>query len=92
LKSRTEQKYSYTFRLRAEDPTSLDSCASRDEIQLFVNTSLGMLTGGCELCKYAHYNNSPAMFCEKKKFPINWGSPRCEEFVRASAPALELTR
>jgi len=90
-RARTEQKFAYTFRLRAEDPSSPDFVADRDEMQSFVNASLGLLTGGCELCQFAHHNNSPAMFCEKKKSPINWGNPRCEQFVRApTAPVPEL--
>jgi hypothetical protein len=82
---RTEQKYVYSYRVRADDPTVPSFGADRDEVQMFVNASLGLLTGGCELCEFAHRNNSPAMFCEKKKSPVNWGSPRCEQFVRASA-------
>ena len=88
--SRSEQKYVYSFRVRADDPSSPSFGADRDEMQLFVNASLGLLTGGCELCQFAHRNNSPAMFCEKKKSPVCWGSPRCEQFVRAQAPTLEL--
>jgi hypothetical protein len=83
-KSRSQARYAYSFRLRAEDPNSFDSNASRDEIQQFVNASLGMMTGGCGVCEFAHRNNSPALFCEKKKSPVNWGSPRCEYFIRSS--------
>ena len=88
---KSQQKYSYNFRLKAEDPTSPDFVPDRDEMQLFVNASLGLLTGGCELCQYAHYNNSPALFCEKKHSPINWGDSRCEQFVRAAKPIPKLT-
>lgn len=92
-KSRTEMKYTYSLRMRAEDPNSFDSIAgaSRDEIQQFVNASLGMLTGGCETCEFAHRNNSPALFCEKRKSPVNWGSPRCEYFIRSSTQAPTLS-
>jgi hypothetical protein len=89
---RSEQRYSYNFRVRAEDPTSPNHVSDRDEMQLFVNATLGLLTGGCELCQYAHFNNSPALFCEKKHSPINWGNARCEQFVRAPTQAPELTR
>jgi len=78
-----QTKYTYSFRVRAEDQTSI--CVdgtSRDEIQQFVNASLGMLAGGCGVCEFAHCNNSPALFCEKKKSPVNWSSPRCEYFIR----------
>ena len=82
---RNDERYVFSFRLRAEDPSSPSFGADRDEIQEFVEASLGMLTGGCEVCEYAHRNNSPALFCEKKKSPVNWGGPRCEQFVRALA-------
>jgi hypothetical protein len=87
-KPRSQEKYAYNFRLRAEDPTSLSfDGATRDEIQDFVNASLGMLTGGCEMCEFAHRNNSPALFCEKRKTPVNWGAPRCEYFIRSAERA-----
>ena len=91
-KERSQEKYCYTYRVRAEDPTSPGYGGDRDQMQLFINETLGLLTGGCELCQYAHFNNSPAMFCEKKHTPINWGSPRCENFVRAPARSPELTQ
>jgi hypothetical protein len=87
----SQEAYSYTFRLKAEDSSSPDFVSDRDEMQMFVNATLGLLTGGCELCQYAHFNNSPSLFCEKKRSPINWGSPRCESFVRAAKPIPNLT-
>jgi len=70
--------------MKADDSNSFDADVSRDEIQQFVNASLGMLTGGCEMCEFAHRNNSPALFCEKRKCPVNWGGPRCDYFIRAA--------
>ena len=81
---RSQTRYTYRFKMRAEDPNSFDAEVSRDEIQEFVNASLGMMTGGCEMCEFARRNNSPALFCEKKKSPVNWGSSRCEYFIRAA--------
>jgi len=83
-KARSQTTYQYSFKLRADDPNSVESELSRDDIQDFVNASLGMLTGGCSMCSFAHRNGSPALFCEKKKTPVNWSSPRCEYFVRAA--------
>ena len=83
-KSSSQEKYTFRYSVRAEDPQSFDFGTSRDEIQEFVNASLGMLTGGCETCEFAHRNNSPALFCEKKKSPVNWGAPRCEYFIRSA--------
>jgi len=85
-----EQRYQLRFSLVQEGRTAESVEPSRDEVQLFVNASLGLLTGGCELCQFAHLNSSPAMFCEKKKTPVNWGSPRCEYFVRNPAQAPDL--
>ena len=83
---RSQAKYTYVFKVRAEDSNSpgFDG-ASRDDIQRFVNASLGMLTGGCEMCEFARRNNSPALFCEKNKSPVNWGAPRCEYFIPSVA-------
>jgi hypothetical protein len=90
VRARSQEKYAYSFRQRAEDPNSFDAAVSRDEIQQFVNASLGLMTGGCEACEFAHRNNSPAMFCEKKKSPVNWGSPRCDYFIRSSTQTQNL--
>jgi hypothetical protein len=84
-KPRSQARYTFSFKLRAGDPNSFDADVSRDEIQQFVNASLGMMTGGCEVCEFAHHNNSPALFCEKNKSPVNWGGPRCQYFIRSSA-------
>jgi len=81
---RSQTAYTYRFKMRAEDMNSFDTDVSRDEIQQFVNASLGMMTGGCEMCEFAHHNNSPALFCEKKKSPVNWGATRCEYFIRSA--------
>lgn len=80
-------KYNYRFNLSAEDRPTLGPQEYTEDMQRFVNASLGLLTGGCELCAYARSNNSPALFCEQKKFPVNWGSPRCELFERRSGQA-----
>ena len=80
----SQGRYAYTYRVSAPDTTSIEVGVSRDEIQRFVSASLGMLTGGCEACEFAHRNNSPALFCEKKKSPVNWGAPRCDHFIHNS--------
>ena len=89
-KSGSQTRYAYSFRVSAEDRSSFDFEASRDEIQDFVNASLGMLTGGCEMCEFAHRNNSPALFCGKKKSPVNWGATRCEYFIRSATQTQSL--
>jgi len=89
-KPRSQTRYTYRFSMRADDPNTFGADASRDEIQQFVNASLGMMTGGCEMCEFAHHNNSPALFCEKRKSPVNWGGPRCEYFIRAAIQSQNL--
>jgi hypothetical protein len=77
--------FSLSYSLGAENQGSDGSReASGEDIQKLVNASLGLMAGGCEVCMYAHYNNSPALFCERRKTPVNWGSPRCDFFVRSS--------
>jgi hypothetical protein len=50
---------------------------TKDEIALLVKRSLGLMTGGCELCVY-----SVKLFCEKYKKPVKIGDPRCASFSR----------
>jgi len=91
MSTKSQARYTYSFRLRAEDSTLIGfEGASRDQIQEFVNASLGMMTGGCEVCEFARRNNSPALFCEKKKSPVNWGSSRCPYFIRGPVQAKNL--
>ncbi|HXY56385.1 MAG TPA: hypothetical protein VEH01_02115 [Nitrososphaerales archaeon] len=90
-KAGSQTKYAYSYKVRADDPTSITfDGASRDEIQQFVNASLGMMTGGCEVCEFAHRNNSPALFCEKRKSPVNWGASRCEHFIHSAMQTRDL--
>jgi len=59
--AKSQMKYSLRYSVKAEDLNSPRfGGATRDEIQEFVNSSLGMMTGGCEMCEFAHRNNSPA--------------------------------
>jgi hypothetical protein len=88
---RKQVRYTYAYRLSAQSQDYYGKEESaREEIQLFVNNSLGLMTGGCELCAYGHYSGSPALFCEKKKTPVNWGSPRCEFFIRNPSQAQDI--
>ena len=90
-RQKSQTGFTYSFKQPAKDMSSFDADVSRDDIQEFVNASLGMLTAGCGICEFAHRNNSPALFCEKKKSPVNWGSPRCEYFIRSATQSLTLT-
>ena len=51
--------------------------ASREEVQRFVNATLGVMTGGCELCIH-----SDRLYCTKLKKQVRAGTPRCESFAR----------
>ena len=90
-KPRSQTRFTYSFKLPAKDMSSFDTDVSRDDIQQFVNASLGMLTAGCGICEFAHRNNSPALFCEKMNSPVNWGRPRCEYFIRSATQNLTLS-
>jgi hypothetical protein len=85
-RDRRNSRYSYTYNFVAQDQRSPSSGeASGEDAQRFVNASLGLMMGGCEICAHAHYSSPPALFCEKRKTPVLWGSPRCELFSRGSA-------
>jgi len=57
---------------------------SKDRIELLVRRSLGLMTGGCELCVY-----SVKLFCEKYKKPVKIGDPRCASFSRRQSSLSE---
>ena len=51
--------------------------SSKEEMQRFVNATLGLMTGGCEVC--AHFDR---LYCTVLKKQVRVGTPRCEHFVR----------
>ena len=75
-RSRTEYTYGYWLPARSEDRPK-DEEMSKDEVQSFVRTSLGLLTAGCEQCVY-----SERLFCSKQNRPVKVHDSRCELFVR----------
>jgi hypothetical protein len=81
---RSGLRYRYVYTQHLADSTSEFGEASKDEIQRFVNASLGLMTGGCEVCQY-----SRRMYCEKFRRPINVGDVRCESFARRPAASTE---
>jgi hypothetical protein len=62
--------------------------ASVKDIQRFVDTTLGLLTGSCELCIHSHYVGTPSLYCEELNRPVKKGDPRCEHFVRRQSAEL----
>ena len=74
--SRTEYTYGYWLPARSEDRPR-DEELTKDEVQNFVRTSLGLLTAGCEQCIY-----SERLFCSKQNRPVKVHDSRCELFVR----------
>ena len=59
------------------DLNEAKSEASLAEDMRYINETILILTGGCEICQY-----SVGPFCKKHGRPIKPGDPRCEDFVR----------
>ena len=57
---------------------------SNKEVQNLVNTTLGLLTAGCEQCIY-----SQRLFCEKLRRPVKVRGTRCESFSRRPSSCLQ---
>ena len=73
-----QARFRYSFRLEAGGRVTAEgSEMTQKEIQEFVNSSLGLMTGGCELCE--HYDR---LFCKKLGRPVKVGEGRCEYFTR----------
>lgn len=70
-------RYRYHFVMEGNDVRGTSSEPTREEAQDFVNASLGLLTGGCELCLH-----NERMFCQKKNRQVKLGDSRCEYFAR----------
>lgn len=74
------RRYKYTFSRNANFHDSESGIGSRKEMQDFVNATLGLMTGGCEICVYSN-----RLYCEKCKKLVRAGQARCEFFVRRPA-------
>ena len=79
---RPNYRYSYAVRERKPEDDMDDD--SKKAIQNFVNSALGLMTGGCEVCVY-----SRRLYCENLKRPINVGDTRCESFSRRPAAVIQ---
>ena len=76
--------FKYNFSLKERSPQDDLDDTSKKAIQSFVNSALGLMTGGCEVCVY-----SRRMYCEKFHRPINVGDARCETFARRPAATIQ---
>jgi hypothetical protein len=71
-------RFNYGITLAASTQDSEgDEGLSKKEVQNLVNTTLGLLTAGCEQCVY-----SQRLFCEKLMRPVKVRGTRCEFFSR----------
>jgi hypothetical protein len=73
-------RYRYYYSTEGPSPHGTSSEPTKAEAQEFVNASLGLLTGGCELCLH-----NDRMFCQKRKRLVEFGDTRCEYFTRRTA-------
>ena len=79
------QTYTLSFFQRARTAEDDLDDHEKKEIQSFVNATLGLMTAGCEVCKYS---NGP--YCDKLRRPVKLGDSRCQLFERR--PSAQLTR
>jgi len=76
--------YRYVLTLRERTPEDDLDDASKKAIQSFVDSTLGLMAAGCEVCAY-----SRRMYCEKLHKPVNLGDARCESFARRPSAILQ---
>jgi len=69
--------YSYTYRRDVESLEQARLEASQAEDLRYLEESILLLTGACEICQLA-----TGPYCTKHKRPIKLGDPRCEFFTR----------
>ena len=84
-KERVAPGYRYVLTLKERTPEDDLDDTSKKAVQNFVDSALGLMTAGCEVCAY-----SRRMYCEKLHKPVNVGDVRCESFARR--PSAVLTR
>ena len=77
-------RYKYNFNLREKSGEEDLDDDSKKAIQSFVNSALGLMTGGCEVCV-----NCKRMYCEKQHHPVNRGDARCEYFARRPSATIQ---
>ncbi len=69
--------YSYRYRVESVERTEQQSELERFESLRYVQSSIALLTGGCEICR-----NAEGLFCVKHKHTVKAGDPRCPDFAR----------
>ena len=74
--SRGRYGYGLWLATDTQDPAR-DEEMSKKEIQDLVNSTLGVMTAGCEQCVY-----SQRLFCEKLRRPVKVRDSRCDFFTR----------
>jgi len=76
--------YRYVLSLKERTPEDDLDDASKKAIQNFVDSALGLMSAGCEVCAY-----SRRMYCEKLHKPVNLGDARCESFARRPSAVIQ---
>jgi len=69
--------YAYRYHTDSEGKDDLQKRLEEAESMRYIQASIAMLTGGCEICKHAE-----GLFCIVHKRPVKTGDSRCTDFAR----------
>ena len=69
--------YAYRYRVDSESKEEVQAELEEVETMRYIQASIAMLTGGCEVCK-----NAEGLFCVVHKHPVKSGDTRCADFTR----------
>lgn len=73
----SERRFSYSFKGQVSETRKEDLTGESMQTLLTIRDTLQVLTGACEVCQF----NSDS-FCEKNRWVIKEGDPRCDYFAR----------
>lgn len=69
--------YAHGYRVDSESKDGAQAELEEVETMRYIQASIAMLTGGCEVCK-----NAEGFFCVVHKHPVKAGDTRCADFAR----------
>ena len=75
--SARDMAYAHRYRVDSEVKEGIQAELEQVETMRYIQASIDMLTGGCEICK-----NAEGLFCVVHKHPVKAGDARCDDFVR----------
>ncbi len=73
----TSTAYAFRYHQDSESRTDVQRELQELETLRYLQNSIALLTGGCEIC-----TNANGFYCAKHQHPVKAGDPRCSDFSR----------